>query len=52
MKSSCLKYRKNTENTNSRVSNTSNGKTMVLSKCAICGVKNQDLLKIKKVKEY
>ena len=49
MKSSCLKYRKNT---NSRVPNTSNGKTMFLSKCAICGVKNQDVLKIKKQKEY
>ena len=35
MKPYCLKCRKNTENINPRVSNTSNGRTMVLSKCAI-----------------
>ena len=34
MKSYCLKCKKNTENINPRVSKTSNGKTMVLSKCA------------------
>ena len=39
MKSYCLKRRKNTENINPRVSKTSNGRTMVLSKCAICGNK-------------
>ena len=32
MKSYCLKYKKDTENINPRVSNTSNGKTMLLSK--------------------
>ena len=35
MKSHCLKCRKNTENINPRISKTSNGRTMVLSKCAI-----------------
>ena len=39
MSSYCLKYRKNTENINPRVSRTNNGKTMILSKCAICGSK-------------
>ena len=39
MKSYFLKCRKNTENINPRVSKTSNGRTMVLSKCAICGSK-------------
>ena len=39
MKSYCLKCRKDTENINPRVSNTSNGKTMILSKGAICGSK-------------
>ena len=39
MKSSCLKCRKDTENINPRVSNTSNGKTAILSKCAICDSK-------------
>ena len=54
MKSYCLKCRKDTENINPRVSKTSNGRTMVLSKCAILYVvvKNQDLLKIKKQKDY
>ena len=39
MKSNCLKCRKNTENINPRVSKTSNGRTLVLLKCAICGSK-------------
>ena len=32
----CLKCRKDTQNINPRVSETSNGRTMLLSKCAIC----------------
>ena len=51
MKSYCLKCTKNTENINRRVSKTINGRTMVLSKCRICGNKNQDLLKTKKQKD-
>ena len=39
MKSYCLKCKKSTENINPRVSNTSNGKRMLLSKCAKCGSK-------------
>ena len=39
MLSYCLKCKKNTENTNPVVSRTSNGKTMILSKCVICGAK-------------
>ena len=39
MSSYCLKCRKNTESINPRVSNTNNGKTMILSKCTICGSK-------------
>ena len=48
MKSYCLKCRKDTENINPRVSKTSNGRTMVISKCAICDreksrfIKNQE----------
>ena len=45
MKSYCLKCRKNTENINSIVSNTSNGTAMVLSKCDKCGSKKQRLIK-------
>ena len=43
MKSYCLKYRKNTENINRKVSKTSHGRTMVLSKCAICDSKKSRL---------
>ena len=39
MKSYCGKCRKDTENINLRASKTSNGKTMILSKCTICGSK-------------
>ena len=39
MKPYCLKCRKDTENINPRVWNTSNGRTMILSDCAICGSK-------------
>ena len=48
MKSYCLKCRKNTENINPRVLSSSNGRTMVLPKRAICGsnksrfIKNQE----------
>ena len=52
MKSYCLKCKIDTENMNPRVSNTSNGETMLLAKCGKCGSKNHDLLKIKKQKVY
>ena len=45
MLSCCLKCRKNTENINPEVSKTSNGKTMILSKCAICGSKKSKFIK-------
>ena len=50
MKSYCLKCIKNTENINSRVSKTSNGKTMLLSKCAICGSKKSRFIKNQEAK--
>ena len=50
MKSCCLKCRKNTKNINPRVSNTSNGRTMVLSKCAICGSKKSRFIKNQEAK--
>ena len=40
-----LKCRKNTESINSRVSKTNNGKTIILSKCAICGSKKSRFVK-------
>ena len=51
MKLYCLKCKKDTENINPKVSKTSNGRTMLLSKSALCNKKNQDLLKIKKQKD-
>ena len=45
MSSYCLKCRKNTESINPRVSKTNNGKTMILSKCAMCGSKNSRFIK-------
>ena len=45
MKSYCLKCRKDTENIDWRVSKTSNDRTMVLSKCAICGSKKSIFIK-------
>ena len=39
MLSYCLKCKKNTECINPEVSATSSGKTMILSKCAVCGFK-------------
>ena len=50
MKSYCLKCRKNTENINPRVSKTSNGRTMLLSKCAICGSKKSRFIKDQETK--
>ena len=50
MKSYCLKCRKDTENINPKVSNTSNGKTMISSKCAICGSKKSRFIKNQEAK--
>ena len=52
MESYCLKCKKNTENIDPKISSTSNGKAMILSKCAICGSKNPDLLHTKKQNDY
>ena len=37
MESYCLNCKKYTKNINQQVSSTSNGKLMILTKCAICG---------------
>ena len=50
MKSYCLKCRKDTENINPSVSSTSNGKAMILSKCAICGCKKSKFIKNQEAK--
>ena len=50
MWSYCLKCKKNTENINPKFSTTSNGKTMILSKCAICGSKKSKFIKKQEAK--
>ena len=50
MKFYCLKCRKYTENINPRISNTSNGKTMILWKCAICSSKKSRFIKNQEAK--
>ena len=50
MKSYCSKCRKDTENINLRVSSTSNGRKMILSKCAICGSKKSRFIKNQEAK--
>ena len=50
MLSYCLKCKKNTESINSKVSKTTNGKTMILSKCTICGSKKSKFIKEQQAK--
>ena len=45
MESFCLKCKKYTKNINPQVSSTSNGKFMILSKCAICNSKKSKFIK-------
>ena len=44
MESHCLKCKKHTKNINPQVSSTSNGKLMILPKCAICGSKKSKFI--------
>ena len=50
MKSCCLKWKANTENIDPQVSSTSNGRAMILSKCAICGSKKSRFIKHQEAK--
>ena len=50
MLSYCLKCKKDTESVNPRVSATRNGRTMILSKCVICGSKKFRFIKNQKAK--
>ena len=49
MKSYCLKCRKDTENI-TKVSNASNGRKTILSKCAICSSKKSRFIKDQEAK--
>ena len=50
MKAYCLKCEKHTENINPQVSTTSNDKSMIFSKCAICDGKKSRFIKNQKAK--
>ena len=50
MLSYCLKCKKNTESIGPKVSATSNGRTMILSKRALCGSKKSKFIKKQEVK--
>ena len=50
MLSYCLKCKKNTESINPKVSKTTNGKMMILSKCAICRSKKSKFIKEQQAK--
>ena len=45
MKTYCLKCREDTENIDPKITSTSNGKSMILSKCAICDSKKSIFIK-------
>ena len=50
MLSYCLKCKKNIESINPKVLKTTNGKTMILSTCAICGSKKSKFIKEQQAK--
>ena len=50
METYCLKCKKNTKNINLKISSTSNCKSMILSKCAICGSKKSRFIKNQEAK--
>ena len=50
MESYCLKCKRNTGNIDLKVSGTSNGRVMILSKCAICGSKKSRFIKHQEAK--
>ena len=46
----CLKCKKNTKNIDPKISSTSNGKSMILSKCALRGSKKSRFIKNEEAK--
>ena len=50
MLSCCLKCKKNTESINPKDSKTTNGRTMILSRCVICGSKKSNFIKDQQAK--
>ena len=50
MESYCLKCKRYTENIDLKVSSSINGKTMILSKCAVCSSKKSRFIKEQEAK--
>ena len=50
MKTSCAKCRKNTENLNSKIFKTKNGRSLMQSKCSDCRIKKSRFLKEQEAK--
>ena len=50
MESYCLKCKNNTKNIDPEISSSSNGRAMILLKCAICGSKNSRFIKNQEAK--
>ena len=50
MLSYCFKCKRNTESINPKVSKTTNGKVIILSKCAICSSKKSKFIKQQEAK--
>ena len=48
----CVKYRKNTENLNSKLFKTKNGRLIMELKCADCGIKKSRFVKEQKQNIY
>ena len=46
----CLRCKKDTESVDSKVLKTKNGRTMLSSKCAVCGTKKSKFLKEQEAK--
>ena len=52
METYCVRSQKYTKNINPRVSGTSNGKAMILSKCGTWGSKKSRFIKNQEAKDY
>ena len=50
MKTYCVKCRKNTENLNSKIFKTKNGRLLMQSKCTNCGIKKSSFVKEQEAK--
>ena len=50
MKTYCVKCRKNTEDLNSKIFKTKNGRLIMQSKCADCGIKKSRFVKEQEAK--